>query len=263
MQRKVLPHWRLTTVLLVVCVAVFLLGSLLSLSVGRAAALILGGDSLILTVDRQWWRLLLSGYVHLNPVHLLVNMYSLWNLGNFTESFYGRRKTFVVLTISIIAGSVLSNLIELATIAANPGGEILPRLSIGISGGLFGIMGLLLAEVLLSERRGTYSLPIDRQQLLYLAAANLLLGFISTNINTAAHIGGFLAGCALAFMIRTRPEAAQFINLGGAALPRQEEESLRDEVKREAVWTILAGICICLTLGAVAAQILWLLASSA
>jgi rhomboid protease GluP len=189
-----------TTVIIAINTALFLLANLLVLLFrGQLPVLIaLGADYSPLMADGQIWRWLTAGFLHIDPVHFILNMYALWVLGRFVERFYSRQKFIVVLLLGIIAGNLLSFLVDLAMISANPSFQ--PTFSLGASGGVFALLGLLLGTSLRS--RFGPELPIDRNQLFLIAGYNLLLGFVFPGINNAAHIGGLLAGLALSLLIR-------------------------------------------------------------
>ncbi len=145
----------------------------------------------------EYWRLWTVTLVHSTsdvlPIHLIFNMYALWLAGPVVERWYGSWTFLAFYLICAAAGSVGSFLF---------GGD---GPSVGASGAIFGLFGILLAA-------GRLHHPVDRasrglvSQLGFLVLLNLVFGFASGgNIDNAAHIGGFLAGLWLgAIMPPTR-----------------------------------------------------------
>jgi rhomboid protease GluP len=106
----------------------------------------------------------------------------------------------------VLWGGVLTG--SLASYAMNP------HPSVGISGGLFGLVGALLATGL-RHRRG---LPAPARRMLVRApieiiVLNLALGLSIPVIDNAAHVGGLAGGFLLGLVLGTRPA------LFGAAAP--------------------------------------------
>src|SRR4029078_10249534 len=58
----------------------------------------------------QWWRFVTPMFVHINVLHLLMNMFSLLILGPFVEKLYGSAKFVVFWVVTGIAGTVGSYL---------------------------------------------------------------------------------------------------------------------------------------------------------
>jgi rhomboid protease GluP len=156
----------------------------------------------------DWWRLITGAFVHVTLLHILLNMWCLWNLGLFGEPLLGKRGLIAVYLLTGTAGMLLSYTWSVVT--AQPG------LVAGASGAVFGIAGILI--VLLSNRK--LSVPWEelrklRQQVILFAAVNLVLGLIPNvlsmgsaaslhfdpanlpRIDNSAHLGGFLSGLAL------------------------------------------------------------------
>lgn len=178
-----------TTIVLAVVVAVSLL------------ALLLPEDDLLLRLAKddaairagQWWRLLTAGLVHGGLVHLAMNGWVLWSIGGFVERLLGRWRMLVVLWGSVLTGS-------LASLAMNRG------VSVGISGGLFGLVGAILVTGLRHRR----TLPPPARRMLVRAPVeiivlNLGLGAAVPMIDNAAHLGGLAGGIVLGLALGLRP----------------------------------------------------------
>ena len=159
----------------------------------------------------QWWRLITANFVHVTPLHLLLNMWCLWNLGLFGEPLLGQAGLIAVYLLTGVAGMLQSLAFNVFR------GQW--SVTAGASGSIFGIAGILI--VLLSNRR--LALPWAelrslRQQVIFFAVANLAIGLAPgflpvfspqhlrlmhldpgtlPRIDNSAHVGGFLGGFAL------------------------------------------------------------------
>jgi membrane associated rhomboid family serine protease len=148
------------------------------------------GDSLglLLQLDKiavahgELWRLWTVTLVHADPFHLLFNMYALFLVGPIVERWYGSIIFLVFYLACAAAGSVGSFVFS---------GDV-P--SVGASGAIFGLFGVILAANRLHH-------PVDRMnrgivsQIGFLIVINLGFGFASGGtIDNAAHIGGLVAG---------------------------------------------------------------------
>ena len=159
----------------------------------------------------QWWRLITANFVHVTPLHLLLNMWCLWNLGLFGEPLLGPAGLIAVYLLTGVAGMLQS--LAFSVIRGTD------TLVAGASGAIFGLAGILI--VLLSNRK--LALPWAelrslRQQVIFFALANLALGVAPDllpslspdhlrslhldpaslpRIDNNAHVGGFLTGLAL------------------------------------------------------------------
>jgi membrane associated rhomboid family serine protease len=143
-----------------------------------------------LTVNGQWWRLFTALFVHFSAMHLLVNMWALWNVGRLSERLFGRG---AFLFLYIATGLLAS----LTSIAWDPS-----LTSAGASGAIFGIFGTFLA--FLSRQRHQIPRAILRRHWISTAAFvlfNLINGAIAPGIDNAAHVGGLIAGFALGFIL--------------------------------------------------------------
>jgi membrane associated rhomboid family serine protease len=138
-------------------------------------------------VAGQWDRMITSAFLHLQPTqgtfgvaHIVMNMFSLWQLGRVVEAQLGRVRYLAVYLLSALGGSVLELLL------ADPGQE-----SVGASGAIFGLGA---AYYVLARRLGADMGPVNR-----FMAFLLLWLLISAGLTSwQGHLGGLLAGGAVA-----------------------------------------------------------------
>ena len=161
-------------------------------------------NHLVSAPNYQWWRLIAPMFIHINVLHLMVNMYSLMMVGPFVEKLYGSAKFVVFWVLTGICGLVASYLTVRPALATNPLARFIFKSqdfpSAGASGALFGLVGVLFVFGIKFRRElpegfkrafGTGLLPI--------IFINLFIGFIGRGfIDNAAHLGGLLSGAALA-----------------------------------------------------------------
>jgi membrane associated rhomboid family serine protease len=161
-----------------------------------------GGSDLLaaLWLDKQglaageWWRLVTPVLVHGGLLHLLFNMYFLYLVGPLVEQLYGPVRFLLLYVLTAAAGSAASYLF---------GG---PAPSVGASGAIFGLCGVLLAVSAVHrpilDRRGRAIMS----QIGALVVLNLIIGFgfgalMDAPIDNSAHIGGLLAGLWLGLVL--------------------------------------------------------------
>lgn len=144
----------------------------------------LGGvDRVGIVVRHEYGRLFWALFLHNDTAHLFNNMIILFFLGAMLEKEAGHIGLLMIYFFSGIGGNVASLLHKIA--------EGSNALSIGASGAVFGLDGLMLAYVLLSRK---FRDTVSTQRVLIMIALSLYNGFVGDNIDNAAHIGGLMAG---------------------------------------------------------------------
>ena len=133
----------------------------------------------------QFWRLVTAGFLHGGLLHLLMNCYALSILGPLIENAFGWRKTLFLYIACDIAAFA-------ASAWWSPEGQ-----SVGASGPLFGLLGF--GFVFGRFRAGERGKLVAQQLMGFLTPAIVML-FVP-GIDNAAHVGGFLAGAALAWVL--------------------------------------------------------------
>jgi membrane associated rhomboid family serine protease len=133
----------------------------------------------------EWWKALTTCFVHIGALHILMNMYMLYSVGQYIERIWGPWRFLVIYLVAGFTGS-------LTGVAGNPLGVA------GASGALFGIFA---AEAVWVLFNGPY-LPrnVARDWRNHLLVNGVLLVFISflPGISGWGHGGGAAAGAVAA-----------------------------------------------------------------
>lgn len=158
----------------------------------------LGANNHDLVASGQYYRLFTSTFLHVNIIHLLCNMYSLYIIGRGLENFLGKFKYTIVYLVSLIASSLMS------IVFSN-------SYSVGASGAIFGLLGALLY---FGYNYRLYLGSVMKSQIIPVIIMNLLLGFTLSGIDNAAHIGGLIGGflCLMALGITGKENKSEMIN---------------------------------------------------
>jgi rhomboid protease GluP len=160
-----------------------------------------------ISAEHQYWRFVTPVFIHVNLVHLLVNMYGLWMIGPYVEKLYGSAKFVVFWVLTGVAGVVASYLTVRPDLHFGSVGGFLFKgtdtPSAGASGALFGLVGVLFVFGI----KFRHELPEGFKRafgtgLLPMIMINLFIGYVGRGfIDNAAHLGGFVSGAALALMV--------------------------------------------------------------
>jgi rhomboid protease GluP len=139
-----------------------------------------------ISLSFQPWRLLTANYIHIGIIHIALNMWGLWSLGNLAERIFGGWTYLVIYVLCGLTGS-------LASAWRNP-----PILSAGASGAIFGIAGALIAALYLGKLPfPKHAVQSTLKSLLFVAGYNLFYGAVVPGISNSDHIGGFVCGLIL------------------------------------------------------------------
>ncbi|HEX8424769.1 rhomboid family intramembrane serine protease [Hymenobacter sp.] len=190
-----LPHdgYYITPLLLLANLLVFLLMGLSGVNLldPTGPDLVAWGSNYSPFVPTQPWRLLTNVFLHGGPAHLLLNLSALLLLGLLAEAKVGRWPWLLAYLLSGLGGS-------LASWWWHPGSSN----SVGASGAIFGLYGLLVALLL---SRTHFRTRQDRAAimglLLYFALGSLVGGLEGPTTDNAAHIGGLLTGIGAGLLL--------------------------------------------------------------
>ncbi len=197
------------------------------------------GVSVVL--DREYWRLATTIFLHGGLIHLAMNMWSLFVVGPLVERLYGNLAFAVIYVASGIGGA-------LASLMVSP-----LRVGVGASGAICGILGALVAFLIVHRRAIPKSILTSfRVSLTSVVILMAILGYFVPNIDQQAHLGGLGAGflCGLllsrswpvvsSWWVAMRRVAAMFLIAGAltavaAAVTGHARAAITPEVRYQTV----------------------------
>ncbi len=147
----------------------------------------MGASRIDLILGGEWWRLLTAIFLHGSLLHIAMNSWVLMDLGPQVEQIYGSARYLFLYIVTGMVGFALS--------------AFTGHFSIGASGSLMGLIGLLIA--LTTHRGGSYMRAV-RSQLIRWVLYIFVLGFLIGGIDNAAHLGGLAAGFLLGKVFEDR-----------------------------------------------------------
>jgi membrane associated rhomboid family serine protease len=134
------------------------------------------------------WRLFTAMFLHYGVLHLLLNMWVLWQLGRYLEDKLGPLR---------FAGLYL-----LAGFGGNVAAYVFTPQNQPAAGASTAVFGLIIAIIVVNRR-----LRLDITQLLPMLVINLIFTFSVPNISVAGHLGGLVIGGIAAAVLAYAPPA--------------------------------------------------------
>jgi membrane associated rhomboid family serine protease len=148
----------------------------------------------------EWWRIITGGFLHAGPLHLLLNMFALYILGNLLEPAIGTPRFVAIYLVSLLAGACGAILVE-------P-----DQNTVGASGAIFGLMA---AAFVVARGRRLDGLATE---IGIFVVINLVFTFSIPNISIGGHIGGLIGGAlgalAVSYAERRPTRSNRVLELG-------------------------------------------------
>ena len=139
----------------------------------------------------QYYRAISSMFLHADINHIVNNMLLLAGIGVMLEGEVHHFRFLLLYLFSGLGGQAVS-LVNKAI------GNEWYISSIGASGAVFGLVGLLLAMSLCWK---TKMVTVTWQRIVIVVAYSIYSGIRASNIDNAAHIGGFISGFIMGLFI--------------------------------------------------------------
>ncbi len=161
-------------------------------------------------IDKSYWRWITCGFVHAGPVHLFLNMLTLWFFGPLLEFELGTAWFLVVYGLGMLAGS-LGTQFRYERNSGYPG-------TLGASGAISAVVlgvvvirpGLGLSIPGLTLIHPSLSLPAWIMALLFLVVTVFFMirSKGESKMNHDAHFWGAVAGFVIALLLQPEPMQA-------------------------------------------------------
>jgi rhomboid protease GluP len=220
-----LPEAPVTLALIVANLLVFAAMVVLSRRiVSFDSAILVGAGSSVYhpPLDMSVFRWLTAAFIHVNLLHIVMNLWVLAQIGILSERALGRG---LVAAAYVVTG-VLGNVVSIAIAAFR--GE--PKISAGASGAIMGLIGMAaMFAWMTGQRAAAKALATNVLFVLGVGVALSVRG--SSPIDNAAHVGGLVAGIAIGLVRARYP----------APMPRWAEAVL---IAASAVLTIVAFLVV-------------------
>jgi len=150
-----------------------------------------------LVQDGEWWRLSTSTFLHVHPLHLVMNVMSLYSVARYLEEVLGKSKTLALYLGLGLVASFVSFLWHAHTVPYF--GK-----SAGASGAICGLIGVAIG---FSSRKRNVARHMRGH---YLGWAGWIVGLglfaEAWNIDNAGHLGGLVPGVLVGLLVRRRAE---------------------------------------------------------
>ncbi|MDZ7799947.1 MAG: rhomboid family intramembrane serine protease [Trueperaceae bacterium] len=151
-----------------------------------------------------WWRFLSYAFVHGNLIHILLNAWVLTDIGRLYEV----RRRWGDLLAAFVMGTLMGGYL---TQVAQAGQTVV---LVGASGGVLGVAGALLADVL--RGRGAADRAMTRSLAQWMALI-ALLSVAVPNVSLWGHVGGVVGGFLWGFVRQGLPGGRRIDDAAGGA----------------------------------------------
>jgi membrane associated rhomboid family serine protease len=145
----------------------------------------------------EWWRLITSTFLHVQPLHLIFNVLSLYSVAKYLEEVLGKSKALALyLGLGVVASTV--SFLWHANTWPYYGN------SAGASGAICGLIGVAIGFALRKRNVARHL----RSHYIGWAIWIALLGMSGWRIDNAGHFGGLVPGVLVGLLVRRRSDTS-------------------------------------------------------
>lgn len=183
------------------CVIIYLYTSLTcSFDMTASQGYTMGGYMpLAILVNHEYFRLLTANFIHFGISHILMNMISLYNIGPFMESVYGKGR-YIVLIVASCLGT--TGIPYLCYVLFDRYGASGLTVSGGASGIILGLLGGLCCLAVFYKGLFKQAFSSVLPSLILM----LVISFTVPSVSLSGHLGGFIGGfIATKILIQLKP----------------------------------------------------------
>jgi len=148
----------------------------------------------LVVLKGEWWRLFTAMFLHGGMTHILMNMVSLYIIGQGMEMYFSAKSYLSIYLFSGLIGG-------LASLYIHP-----QSVGIGASGAIFGVFGAL-AGFFIAHRKylGAHTKAFMKE-FTVIVVINLIFGLSIPAVDVSAHIAGLIVGFISGFLLSKDPK---------------------------------------------------------
>jgi rhomboid protease GluP len=145
----------------------------------------------------EWWRLVSAFFLHSGLIHLVIDMWFLWMLGNLCEKIFGNAAFILVYIAGGLGGTITSFLVSPLVVSACASAPVL------------GIAGALVAFIVFGNVSvpSVYARKLVRN-IAMLGVVSAIPALFAQGIDIAANIGGLAAGFGAGLLLMKKLPAS-------------------------------------------------------
>lgn len=183
----------ITNGIIIVCIIIFVLINFIEKDSDKGSLAIKYGAlyPAKLTYQKEYWRIFTANFVHVDFLHIFMNMYCIYYLGSFFEQFLGTVSYIYLIIMSALGTSLLTYFMTLK----NPRLENV--ITLGASGLFYGYLGAMITMGLIFQ--GPFLELL--KSYMYIIIINLAFTFLNARVSKTGHIGGLLGGALAMVML--------------------------------------------------------------
>lgn len=143
-------------------------------------------------IRKEYWRLITANFVHVDILHMVMNLYGIYYLGGFFERYLGTVPYIYLVLVSCLATTGLTY------IAALRNQRLENTITLGASGIFYGYLGAMIGMGVIFQ--GYYLTFL--QSYMSVIVINIAFTLLNSRISKTGHLGGLLGGfLAIAMLI--------------------------------------------------------------
>ncbi len=180
----------MTNFLIAINVLVFWAGLMWQSKPGHNVLALLNAGGLIGTqvVAGEWWRIVTANFLHLDLLHLAMNMFALMYLGKFVEHSLGTFRFSLAYIISGLGSMLVITYVDTKWITT-------PQVTVGASGAIMGLLGVMGAIHLVGWHSGrAKSAARELRVVLFSVGFQLVFDLINGHTSIVGHFSGLTIG---------------------------------------------------------------------
>lgn len=135
-------------------------------------------------IKKEYWRFITANFVHVDIMHIFMNVYCIYNLGSFFEMLLGTGAYFYLVLVSCLATSGACYYQGKKLVSSYN------TVTLGASGIFYGFLGAMIALGVFVGGYFDYML----QQYIYVILINVAFTFLNRQVSKAGHFGGLAGG---------------------------------------------------------------------